>query len=96
MWLSEVKLYPMWHQSDLCSVRQPDMDLVDKGLGPTAECHLRDDEQVQAVQVVGVGSGEGGIGAAQVAVDVADLRGELQAPNPHLGLWLASCGLSVR
>lgn len=63
---------------------------------PTAKCHLRNDKQVQAVQVVGISSGEDGIGATQVAVDIADLRRKLQAPNPHLGLSLASCGLSVK
>lgn len=60
---------------------------------PTAKCHLRDDEQVQAVQVVGISSGEDGISATQVGIDVADLRRELQAPNSHPGLSLASCDL---
>lgn len=97
MWLSDVKLYPTWRQWDLCPVRQSCRDAREKGsLRPTAECHFRDDEQVQAVQVVGVGSGEGGIGATQVAFDVADLGRKLQAPNPHLGLPLTACGLSVR
>lgn len=61
-------------------------------LRPTAKRHLRNDKQVQTVQVVGVSSGEDGIGATQIAVDIADLGRKLQTPNPHLGFPLASCG----
>jgi hypothetical protein len=44
---------------------------------PTTECHLRDDEQVKAVQIIGVSPRQDGIGSAEVAIDVADLRREL-------------------
>jgi hypothetical protein len=51
----------------------------------TSEGELREDEEVEAVEVCRVQLGEDGVGARQVVDHIAHVRVELQASDPHGG-----------
>ena len=47
----------------------------------TCKCKLRQDKEIK---VLGIGSVQYRVGAIEVVVDIADLRSELEAPDPHV------------
>ena len=51
----------------------------------TAKGHLGEDQQVQAFELGLVRLFQDGVGTAEVARDIADLGGELQTADPHVG-----------
>lgn len=83
---SDLKLYPVRRQTSCPAVESSDLFSM-----RTAECHLWDHQQVQAIQVIRVGPLKDSVRTVQIVVDITDHGRELQACDSHLGRAAITC-----